>query len=58
MERLPRVSRGRRRFQDRMTPQTGTRLSLRHAAAFEQLREGPLTVGALATWLGLMLPRP
>jgi DNA-binding MarR family transcriptional regulator len=56
MELLPRVSRGRRRFQDRTTPQTGTRLSLRHVAAFEQLREGPLTVGALAAWLDLMVP--
>jgi hypothetical protein len=58
MELLPRMSRGMLRFRDRTTPQTSTRLSLRHVAVAEQLREGPLTVGALAAWLDLMLPRP
>jgi len=40
MEQLPQVSRGRRRFQDRTTPQTGTRLSLRHGAASESYGKG------------------
>ncbi len=56
MQLLPRVSRGMRRLQDRATPESGTRLSLRHVAALEQLREGPLTVGTLAARLDLTLP--
>jgi DNA-binding MarR family transcriptional regulator len=55
MQLLPRITRGMRRSQDRSAPQTITPLSPRHVAALEQLREGPLTVGALATRLDLTL---
>jgi DNA-binding MarR family transcriptional regulator len=52
---LPRISRGMRRFHDRAAPQSLIPLGPRHVAALEQLREGPLTVGVLATRLGLTL---
>src|SRR4051812_16958123 len=55
MQLVPRVARGMRRSQDRAAPQTHTPLSPRHVAALEQLREEPLTVGALATRLDLTL---
>ena len=55
MQVLPRVSRGMRRSQDRAAPQSPTPLGPRHVAALEQLREGPLSVGALATRLDLTL---
>ena len=55
MQLLPRISRGMRRPQDRAAPQSLTPLGPRHVAALEQLREGPLTVGALATRLDLTL---
>src|ERR1039457_4552533 len=51
----PRISRGMRRSQDRAAPQSLTPLGPRHGAALEQLREGPLTVGALAARLDLTL---
>jgi DNA-binding MarR family transcriptional regulator len=44
-----------RRSQDRAAPQSLTPLGPRHVAALEQLREGPLTVGALAARLDLTL---
>jgi DNA-binding MarR family transcriptional regulator len=52
---FPRVMRGMRRYQDQTTPQTPAALGPRHVAALEQLRDGPLTVGALAARLGLTL---
>jgi DNA-binding MarR family transcriptional regulator len=55
MQLLPRIARGVRRSQDRAAPQTLCPLGPRHVAALEQLREGPLTVGALAAQLGLTL---
>ena len=55
MRVFPRVVRGMRRYQDQTTPQTTAALGPRHVAALEQLRDGPLTVGALATRLGLTL---
>jgi DNA-binding MarR family transcriptional regulator len=55
MQLLPRISRGMRRSQDRAAPQSLTPLGPRHVAALEQLREGPLTVGALAARLDLTL---
>jgi DNA-binding MarR family transcriptional regulator len=56
MQLFPRVIRGMRRYQDRTAPRIGDTLGPRHIAALEQLREGPLTVGALAGRLGLTLP--
>jgi DNA-binding MarR family transcriptional regulator len=47
--------RGMRRYQDQTTPQTPAPLGPRHVAALEQLRDGPLTVGTLASRLGLTL---
>jgi len=55
MQLLPRIARGMRRSQDRAAPQTIAPLGPRHVAALEQLRDGPLTVGALAGRLGLTL---
>lgn len=55
MQLLPRISRGMRRSQGRAAPQSLTPLGPRHVAALEQLREGPLTVGALAARLDLTL---
>jgi DNA-binding MarR family transcriptional regulator len=52
---FPRVMRGIRRYQDQAVPETGVPLSPRHVAALEQLRDGPLSVGALADQLGLSL---
>jgi DNA-binding MarR family transcriptional regulator len=54
MQLFPRVTRGMRRWQDRSTPPAP--LSPRHVAALEQIREGPVTVGELASRLGLTLP--
>jgi DNA-binding MarR family transcriptional regulator len=55
MQLFPRVIRGMRRWQDHAAPMPSP-LSPRHVAALEQLREGPLTVGELASRLGLSLP--
>jgi DNA-binding MarR family transcriptional regulator len=55
MQLFPRVIRGMRRWQDRTAP-TPAPLSPRHVAALEQIRGGPLTVGELASRLGLTLP--
>jgi DNA-binding MarR family transcriptional regulator len=54
MQLFPRVSRGMRRWQDRAAPPAP--LGPRHVSALEQLRGGPLTVGELASRLGLTLP--
>lgn len=56
MQMFPRITRGMRRWQNQASPATQEPLSPRHAAALEQLREGPLTVGELAGRLGLTLP--
>ena len=56
MQLFPRVSRGMRRWQDRSAPPTPAPLGPRHVAALEQLRGGPVTVGELASRLGLTLP--
>jgi len=53
---FPRVIRGMRRWQDRAAPPAPAPLSPRHVAALEQLLGGPLTVGELASRLGLTLP--
>ncbi|HEY1917346.1 MAG TPA: MarR family transcriptional regulator [Streptosporangiaceae bacterium] len=53
---FPRVVRGMRRWQDRAAPQTQAPLGPRHVAALEQLRDDPVTVGELASRLGLTLP--
>jgi DNA-binding MarR family transcriptional regulator len=55
MELLPRVARGMRRWKNQTAPHTPAALGPRHVAALEQLRSGPLTVGALATRLDLTL---
>src|SRR5215469_11306541 len=55
MELFPRVTRGMRRWQDQTAPKASGPLSLRHVAALEQLRDGPLTVGELAFRLALTL---
>jgi DNA-binding MarR family transcriptional regulator len=55
MQLFPRVIRGMRRWQDRAAPAPAP-LSPRHVAALEQIRGGPLTVGELASRLGLTLP--
>ena len=56
MQLFPRVTRGMRRWQDRATPPAPAPLSPRHVAALEQIRGGPVTVGELASRLGLTLP--
>jgi DNA-binding MarR family transcriptional regulator len=53
---FPRVIRGMRRCQDRAAPDTPVPVSPRHVSALEQLRGGPVTVGDLASRLGLTLP--
>lgn len=55
MQLFPRVSRGMRRFQDHSAPGDPAHLSPRHIAALEQLRGEMLTVGELATRLGLTM---
>jgi DNA-binding MarR family transcriptional regulator len=55
MRVFPRVVRGMRRHQDQATPETAAPLGPRHVAALEQLRDGPLSVGTLASRLGLTL---
>jgi DNA-binding MarR family transcriptional regulator len=55
MQLFPRVTRGMRRWQDRAAPAPAA-LSPRHVAALEQIRDQPITVGELATQLGLTLP--
>lgn len=55
MQLLPLVARGIKRSQDRSAPDTIAPLGPRHLAALEHLREGPLTVGALAAQLDLTL---
>jgi DNA-binding MarR family transcriptional regulator len=56
MQLFPRVTRGMRRWQDQAAPPAPAPLSPRHVAALEQLRDGPVTVGELASRLGLTLP--
>ena len=56
MQLFPRVTRGMRRWQDRAAPPAPAPLSPRHVAALEQIRGGPVTVGELASRLGLTLP--
>jgi DNA-binding MarR family transcriptional regulator len=56
MQLFPRVTRGMRRWQDRTAPAAPAPLGPRHMAALEQLRGGPVTVGGLASRLGLTLP--
>ena len=57
MPLFPRVTRGMRRWQDRVAPvPVPSPLSPRHVAALEQIRGGPLTVGELASRLDLTLP--
>jgi DNA-binding MarR family transcriptional regulator len=53
---FPRVIRGMRRWQDCAAPPAPAPLSPRHVAALEQIRGGPVTVGELASRLGLTLP--
>jgi DNA-binding MarR family transcriptional regulator len=56
MQLFPRVTRGMRRWHDRAAPAPAP-LSPRHVAALDQIRGGgPLTVGELASRLGLTLP--
>jgi DNA-binding MarR family transcriptional regulator len=56
MQVFPRVIRGMRRWQDGAAPQAPAPLGPRHVAALLQLRGGPVTVGELASRLGLALP--
>jgi DNA-binding MarR family transcriptional regulator len=56
MQLFPRVTRGMRRWQDQAAPPAPAPLGPRHVAALEQLRDGPVTVGELASRLGLTLP--
>jgi DNA-binding MarR family transcriptional regulator len=56
MQLFPRVIRGMRRWQDRAVPPAPAPLSSRHIAALEQIRGRPVTVGELASRLGLSLP--
>jgi DNA-binding MarR family transcriptional regulator len=56
MQLFPRVTRGMRRWQDQAAPPTPAPLGPRHVAALGQLRGGPITVGELASRLGLTLP--
>lgn len=55
MRLLPRITRGMRRFQGQAAPQSVIPLGPRHVAVLEQLRDGPVTVGTLATRLELTL---
>jgi DNA-binding MarR family transcriptional regulator len=56
MQAFRRVNRGMRRWQDDSAPPATAPLSPRHVAALEQLLGGPVTVGELASRLGLTLP--
>jgi DNA-binding MarR family transcriptional regulator len=56
MQMFPRIIRGMRRWQDQASPAAQAPLSQRHAAALEEMSDGPLTVGELAARLGLSLP--
>ncbi len=56
MQLFPRVTRGMRRWQDRAAPPSPAPLTPRHVAALEHIRDQPLTVGELASRLGLTLP--
>jgi DNA-binding MarR family transcriptional regulator len=56
MQLFPRVTRGMRRWQDRAAPPGPAPLTPRHVAALEQIRDRPVTVGELASRLGLTLP--
>jgi DNA-binding MarR family transcriptional regulator len=56
MQLFPRVIRGMRRWQDRAAPHVPAPLGPRHVAALEQIRDNPVTVGELASRLGLTLP--
>jgi DNA-binding MarR family transcriptional regulator len=56
MQAFRRVSRGMRRGQDGAAPPATAPLGPRHVAALEQLLDGPITVGELASRLGLTLP--
>jgi DNA-binding MarR family transcriptional regulator len=56
MRVFPGVIRGMRRWQDGAAPQAPAPLGPRHVAALQQLRGGPVTVGELASRLGLALP--
>jgi DNA-binding MarR family transcriptional regulator len=56
MQAFRRVSRGMRRWQDGAAPPVTAPLSPRHVAALEQLLGSPVTVGELASRLGLTLP--
>jgi DNA-binding MarR family transcriptional regulator len=56
MQVFRRVGRGMRRWQDGAAPATAAPLSPRHVAALEQLLGDPVTVGELASLLGLTLP--
>jgi DNA-binding MarR family transcriptional regulator len=55
MRVFPRVVREMRRHQGGTTPAMLTELGPRHVAVLEQLRDGPLVVGDLASRLGLTL---
>jgi DNA-binding MarR family transcriptional regulator len=55
MQAFRSVSRGMRRWQDGAAPTATAPLSPRHVAALEQLLGGPVTVGELASRLGLTL---
>jgi DNA-binding MarR family transcriptional regulator len=55
MQLLPRIARGMRRSQDRAAPDSLLPLGPRHVAALEQLRDGPISVGTLASRLDLTL---
>jgi DNA-binding MarR family transcriptional regulator len=56
MQLFPRVTRGWRRWQDQSAPPANAPLGPRHVAALEQLRDGPISVGELASRLGLTMP--
>jgi DNA-binding MarR family transcriptional regulator len=56
LQLFPRVTRGMRRWQDQIAPNSGAPLGPRHVAALQQLRGGPVSVGELASRLGLTLP--
>jgi DNA-binding MarR family transcriptional regulator len=56
MQVFRRVSRGMRRWQDGAAPPATVPLSPRHVAALEQILGSPVTVGELASRLGLTLP--